>query len=109
MAKIVNNVNPNRKLQSSPLRAALAFCGQVAWAAVHVHAGTGLHCQVEAFLWSAIGLLISLGPNEVQALCCKSSQSIVNEPAANTALKDPKPGSSYLHIHTKLVSSTLHV
>lgn len=62
-------MNSNRRLQSFSLRAAPGFCGQVAWAAaVHVHAGTDLHCQVQAFLWSAIGLLISHGPNRVQTL-----------------------------------------
>lgn len=51
--------NANRKLQFSSLRAAPGFYGQVAWAAVHVRAGTGLRCQVQAFLWSVSGLLIS--------------------------------------------------
>lgn len=38
----------------------VAVCGQVAWAAVRVHAGTDLHCQVKAFRCSAVGFLISL-------------------------------------------------
>lgn len=44
------------KLHSPSLRAAAGFCAQVAWAAVHVRAGAGLHCQVQASLQSASGL-----------------------------------------------------
>lgn len=47
----LDHVNPNKRLQSSSLRAAPGLCGQVAWAAVHVHAGTGLPRQVRALLW----------------------------------------------------------
>lgn len=72
----LDHVNPNRKLQSSSLRAAPGFCGQVAWAAVHVHAGTGLRCQVEAFLWSATGLLISQGLYEVWLKHSKQIQPV---------------------------------
>lgn len=33
-------------------------CGQVAWAAVRVHAGTDLRCQVKAFRWSNLTVLL---------------------------------------------------
>lgn len=70
----------------------MSVCGQVAWAAVRVHAGTDLRCQVKAFLCAAVCFLISLCSQSSPGSVLHFIQRVVNRIRACERLLNSTPG-----------------
>lgn len=79
-------------------------CGQVAWAAVRVHAGTDLRCQVKAFRWSNLTVLLieSRLRAPLHSTCSKQKKK---NPSREQLLNSPRATQGPV-CQTKLASKT---